>query len=59
MTYVRELSDQELIDNYTNSYSHGAKDFSNELWPDTVDGAASEAIGEYNAENFSEQIRKH
>jgi len=58
--FVRELSEQEQMDNYAKSYATGASDFSStgldSLWPGKFDDAPVEAgeqtLGEYNEENY-------
>ena len=56
MTYVRELTDEELLANYTKSYTNGAAEFSSEaaLWPQQFDNSASgeQSIQDYTNEKY-------
>lgn len=54
-TFVRELNDQELIDNYAKSYCSGAGQFNSELnWPHQFDDSAAsgQSIEEYTNEKY-------
>jgi len=45
VTYVRELTDEELLSNYTKSYTNGAAEFSSEsaaLWPYQFDNSSAD-----------------
>lgn len=56
VTYVRELTDQELLANYTKSYTNGAGEFSSEqsLWPHVFDDSAAsgQSIEDYTNEKY-------
>lgn len=52
---MRELNDQELLDNYAKSYTNGAGQFSEELnWPHQFDDgpANGQTIEEYTSEKY-------
>ena len=56
VTYVRDLTDEEILNNYTRSYTNGAADFSGEssLWPHKFDDNAhdGQSIQEYAEEKY-------
>jgi hypothetical protein len=56
VTYVRELTDEELLANYTKSYTNGAAEFSSEsnLWPHAFDSAPADgqSIQDYADEKY-------
>ena len=56
VTYVRELTDEELLANYTKSYTNGAAEFSSEsaLWPQQFDDSSSgeQSIQDYTNEKY-------
>lgn len=57
MTYVRELTDQELLENYGKSYTNGATEFSgnDKVWPHAYDATPSgeqQSIGDYTNEKY-------
>jgi hypothetical protein len=57
---VRELTEEEQMENYAKSYTNGASDFSSagsgSVWPGKFDDAPVEAgeqtLAEYNEENY-------
>jgi hypothetical protein len=56
VTYIRELSEQELLANYTKSYTNGAAEFSSDasLWPHVFDDstASGQSLEEYTQEKY-------
>jgi hypothetical protein len=56
VTYVRELTDQELLENYGKSYTNGATEFSgsDNVWPHAYDATPSgeQSIEDYTSEKY-------
>lgn len=54
MTFVRLLNDDELLANYTRSYSNSASNYEGGLWPHTFDNSPAEGqtIEEYTEETY-------
>ena len=55
-TFVRELTEQELMSNYAKSYTNGASDFSSSAWPGKFDdspvSAGEQSMDQYTEENY-------
>ena len=61
VAYVRELSEQEMLDNYAKSYANGASEFGAEfaLWPAQFDNSAAsgQTMEQYHEEKYFSQAK--